>query len=115
MRNIRLHHERLATAKSVWCTRGLDSQLTAEAVDHDVARGAMLRQATTRLEYEQHEPEGPSMNQPCLPMAALRRVRLGMKGAGEVRKIEGYDWAGQSSARMRPEPFVRLIHVCPQR
>jgi hypothetical protein len=46
------------------------------------------------------------MNQRCLPMAILGRVRFGAQGAGEIRKMESDDWSSQPSAWMRPQPLV---------
>jgi hypothetical protein len=55
------------------------------------------------------------MNQAGLPMSALRRVRFGMEGPGEIWESEGYYRPGQSRAGMRPEPLVWLSHVSPQK
>jgi len=46
------------------------------------------------------------MNQARLPMSALRRVRFGMEGPGEIWESEGYYRPGQPRAGMRPEPLV---------
>jgi hypothetical protein len=88
------------------CRVRLDRQLSPEAVNHDVPRGAMLRQPATRVEREEKEPERPPMDQTGLPVARLRGVGLGVERAGEVGKIERYYRSGQSSTRMRPEPLV---------
>jgi hypothetical protein len=108
---MRLQHERLATAEPMLRSTCLDGQLSPKAVNHNVARSPMLWQAPAWLEGEQQQPEGPPMNQPCLPMAARGRVRFSVQGASEISKIEGNHRAGQPSARMRPLPLVWLIHV----
>ena len=51
------------------------------------------------------------MNQPCLPMATLGRVRFGVQGPGEIWKIERNHGSGQPGAGVRPEPLVWLIHI----
>jgi hypothetical protein len=111
VRHIRLQHERLATTEPMSCGTFLDDQLSPKAVNHDVARGPMLWQATAWIEGEQQQPERPPMNQPCLPMATRGRVRFGVQGVSEISKIEGDHGAGQPSAWMRPQPLVWLIHA----
>lgn len=75
----------------------------------------MLWQATAGLESEQQQPERPPVHQPCLPMATLGRVRFGAQSTGEIWKIESNDGSREPSARMRPQPLIWLIHVCPQK
>jgi hypothetical protein len=43
VRNVRLQHERLAAAELMASRPRLDHQLSAKTVNHDVARGSMLR------------------------------------------------------------------------
>jgi hypothetical protein len=115
VRHTRLQDERLATAYPMPYSTCLDGQFAPKAVNHHVARGSMLWQAPAWLECEQQQPERPLMNQPCLPMATLGRVRFGAQGAGEIWEIERNHRSGQPSARMRPQPLVWLIHVCLQK
>src|SRR6185369_13174783 len=95
MRHTRLQHERLASAEPMLCSACLDGQLAPKAVNHNVAGGPMLRQATAWLECEQQQPERSPMNQPRLPMATLGRVRFGVQGTGEIGKIERNHRSGQ--------------------
>ena len=113
VRHVRLQYERLASAEPMLCRTGLDNQFAPEAVNHHVARGSMLWQATAWLEGEQQQPERPSMHQACLPMATLGRVRFGMERPGEIWKIERNHRSRQPGARMRPQPLVWLIHFSP--
>jgi hypothetical protein len=113
MRHARLQHERFATVEPKCFGARLDDQLASKAVNHDVSGGTMLRQVTAWLEREQQQPERTAMNQPRLPVSALGRVRFGMKGTSEIRKIERHRWSRQSRARMRPQPLVWTIHATP--
>jgi hypothetical protein len=74
----RLQDERLPTAELMARRTCLDGQFASKAVNHHVAGGSMLWQATAWLEREQEQPKRPPMNQPCLPMAILSRVSFGM-------------------------------------
>jgi hypothetical protein len=106
VRHTGLQDHHLAGAEPMGSRIGLDGQLAPEAVNHHVARGAMLGQAAPGLEGEQQQAERPSMHQAGLAMAALGRVRLGVQGARQLRQIEGNHRSGRSGARMRPKPLV---------
>jgi hypothetical protein len=98
VRHIRLQHERVAITEPMGSAASLDGQLSAQAMDHHVARCPMLGQA---------KPPGSNVNR------RSRSGRLGVESAGELWKIEGNRRSGQPGAGMRPEPFVWLIHVYP--
>jgi hypothetical protein len=74
MRHVRFQHQSLAVAKPMATGRGLDSQVAPKAMDHDMTRSPMLRQASAGLEREQQEAKGTAMYQACLPVAGLRGV-----------------------------------------
>ena len=111
MWHVGIEYHRLARAKPIVCGAGLDGQVTPKTVNDDMPWGPMLGQMTAWLEYEQEQPKGPAMNQARLPMPILCGVGLGQQPLSETWKMERDHGASRSSARMRPEPLLRLIHI----
>lgn len=115
VRHIGLQYKRLAATEPVLRSACRHGQFTPKAVNDHVAGGTMFWKVTAWLECEQQEPESSPMNQPLLPMPTPGWVSLGAQGAGEIRKVESNHGSREPGARMRPQPLVWLIHVCPQK
>jgi hypothetical protein len=90
-----------------------DMERPAEAMNHDMTGRAMLGQTTAGFEREQQEPQRPPMDQASLSVPIFGWVRLDPERAGKIWKVEWHGSPGQSVARMRAKPLVRLIHGRP--
>jgi hypothetical protein len=86
--HVRIEEQRLAFVKLLLGACGINLELSAEAVNDHLSRSLMLGKLATRLECEEHQPEGAAMDQTCLAMSMDGRMRFRVQGTSERTQVE---------------------------